>query len=114
MARDGLYTIIQKPNLGVNLEVVEGYSLYLEVLMSEMSTGEIAKLLEMSEEEIERMELELLNAWVYEDTGEYFDDIPKGPEWLQSLICVRTDALSRRMLNIWNKTLTRKLRERDA
>lgn len=82
--------------------------------MSEMSTEEIAKLLEMSVEEIERMELELLNAWVYEDTGEYFDDIPKGPEWLQSLICDRTDALSRRMLNIWNKTLTRKLRERDA
>ena len=86
-----------------------GYAMYIEVLMSEMSTEEIARLLKMFPEDVKLMELQLLNAWVHEDTGEYFEDLPKGPEWLGQLICDRTDAMSKRMLKIWNKVLTEKL-----
>ncbi|TRO46550.1 hypothetical protein E2P65_05555 [Candidatus Bathyarchaeota archaeon] len=85
------------------------YAMYIEVLMSEMSTEEIAKLLDRSVEDVELMELQLLNAWIHEDTGDYFSDLPQGPEWLEQLICDRTDAMSRRMLKIWNKVLAEKL-----
>lgn len=90
-------------------EVSGGYAMYIEVLMSEMSTEEIAKLLERSVEDVGLMELQLLNAWIHEDTGEYFEDLPTGPEWLGQLICDRTDAMSKRMLKIWNKVLAEKL-----
>ena len=43
-------------------EVSGGYAMYIEVLMSEMSTEEIAKLLERSVEDVGLMELQLLNA----------------------------------------------------
>ena len=91
-------------------DLVSGaYAMYIEVLMSEMSTEEIAKLLERSFEDVELMELQLLNAWIHEDTGDYFEGLPTGPEWLEQLICDRTDAMSKRMLKIWNKVLAEKL-----
>ena len=61
-------------------EVSGGYAMYIEVLMSEMSTQEVAKLLERSVNDVGLMELQLLNAWIHEDTGEYFEDLPTGPE----------------------------------
>jgi len=85
------------------------YATYIEVLMSEMSTEEIAKLLDRPVEDVRLMELQLLNAWIHEDTGGYFEDLPQGPEWLEQLICDRTDAISRRMLKIWNRVLAEKL-----
>ncbi|MFB0558781.1 MAG: hypothetical protein ACETVY_06670 [Candidatus Bathyarchaeia archaeon] len=93
------------------MEVSGAYAAYIEVLMSEMPTEEIAKLLNRSVEEIEHMEMQLLNAWVYEDTGAYFEDLPIGPEWLSEIVCDRTDAMSRRMLKIWNRVLAQKLKE---
>lgn len=93
------------------MEVSGAYAAYIEVLMSEMPTEEIAKLLNRSVEEVEHMEMQLLNAWVYEDTGSYFEDLPIGPEWLSEIVCDRTDAMSRRMLKIWNRVLAQKLKE---
>jgi hypothetical protein len=88
-----------------------GYAMYIEVLMSEMSTEEIANLLEMFVDDVKVMELQLLNAWIHKDTGEYFKDLPIGPEWLGQLVCDRTDAMSKRMLKIWNKVLAEKLKK---
>jgi len=90
-----------------------GYSHYLEIYLSEMPIEELAKVLNRTVEDVELMELHLLNAWVYEDTGEYFEDIPIGPEWLQDIVCDRTEAQSRRMLKVWNKFLTHKLKEKQ-
>jgi len=90
-------------------EVSGAYATYIEVLMSEMSTEEIAKVLDRPVGDVELMELQLLNAWIHEDTGEYFEDLPVGPEWLEQLICDRTDAMSKRMLKLWTKVLTEKL-----
>lgn len=95
------------------MEVSGAYAAYIEVLMSEMPTAEIAKLLNRSEEEVELMEMQLLNAWVYEDTDAYFEDLPIGPEWLSEIVCDRTDAMSRRMLKIWNRVLAQKLKEKE-
>ena len=93
------------------VEIQSAYGLYLEVLMSEMSTEEIAKLLERPVNDVETMELQLLNEWVNQDTGEYFTDLPVGPEWLGELICDRTMAISKRMLHIWNKILLKKTKK---
>ena len=62
------------------LEISGAYAAYIEVLMSEMPTWEIAKLLNRSVGDVELMELQLLNAWVYEETDTYFEDLPVGPE----------------------------------
>ena len=96
---------------GSGVEVQSAYGLYLEVLMSEMPTEEIAKLLERPVKDVETMELQLLNEWVNQDTGEYFTDLPVGPEWLGDLICDRTMAISKRMLQVWNKILLKKTKK---
>ena len=79
--------------------------------MSEMTTEEIAKLLDRPVKDVEVMELQLLNEWVYQDTGEYFEDLPVGPAWLGDLICDRTMAISKRMLQVWNKILLKKTKK---
>jgi hypothetical protein len=89
------------------------FATYIEVLMSDMSTEEIAELLNRSVEDVKLMELQLLNAWVYEETGSYFEDIPVGPEWLCGIVSERTETISRRMLKIWNRVLAEKLREKN-
>lgn len=96
------------------MEVSGAYAMYIEVLMSEMSSEELAKLLNRPVEDIELMELQLLNAWAYEDTGSYFEDLPVGPEWLSEIVCDRTDAMSKRMLKIWTRVLTKKLKEKES
>ena len=96
------------------MELSGAYATYIEVLMSEMSTEELAELLKLKVEEVELIELQLLNAWVYEDTGAYFEDLPIGPEWLSEIVCDRTDAMSKRMLKIWNRVLAQKLREKKS
>jgi len=88
------------------------YATYVEVLMSEMSAEELAKLLKRPIEEIHKIEMELLNAWVYDDAGAHFEDLPIGPEWLSEVVCDRTDAMSKRMLKIWNRVLSEKLKEK--
>ena len=93
------------------MEVSGEYAAYIEVLMSEMPAEEIAKVLKRPVDDVKLMELQLLNAWVHQDTGEYFEDLPIGPEWLDDLLCDRTDALSRRMLKIWNSALAKRLKE---
>jgi hypothetical protein len=65
-------------------------------------------------EDVELMEQQLLNAWVFEDTGSYFEDLPIGPDWLQEMVCDRTEAQSRRMLKVWNKVLSQKLMEKTG
>ena len=82
--------------------------------MSEMSSEELAKLFKRPVEDIELMELQLLNAWAYEDIGSYFEDLPVGPEWLSEFVCDRTDAMSKRMLKIWTRVLTKKLKEKES
>ena len=82
--------------------------------MSEMPVEELAKLLGRSVEEVELMEQQLLNAWVFEDTESYFEDLPIGPDWLQEMVCDRTEAQSRRMLKVWNKVLSQKLMEKSG
>jgi hypothetical protein len=92
--------------------VQSAYGIYVEILMSEKSTKELAELLKRPVSEIETMEMQLLNEWVKHDTGEYFQDMPVGPEYLEDLVCDRTDAISNRMLKIWNKTLLKQLKEK--
>lgn len=48
------------------------YAAYIEVLMLEMPAEEIAKMLERPVDEVRLMGLQILNAWVHMDTGEYF------------------------------------------
>ena len=96
------------------MEVSGAYAMYIEVLMSEMSSEELAKLLKRPVEDVELMELQLLNAWAYEDAGSYFEDLPVGPEWLSEIVCDRTDAMSKRMLKIWTRVLTEKLKEKES
>ncbi len=48
------------------------YSAYIEVLMLEMPAEEIAKMLERPVDEVRLMGLQILNALVHMDTGEYF------------------------------------------
>jgi len=96
------------------LEVSGAYAMYIEVLMSEMSSEELAKLLNRPVEDVELMELQLLNAWAHEDTGSYFEDLPMGPKWLSEIVCDRTDAMSKRMLKIWTRVLTKKLKEKES
>ena len=92
--------------------VQSAYGIYVEILMSEMSTKELAELLKRPVEDIETMEMHLLNEWIKHDTGEHFQDLPVGPEYLEELVCDRTDAISNRMLKIWNKILLKKLKEK--
>lgn len=74
------------------MEISGAYSSHLEVYPSEMSTKKLAELLKRPVEDIELMELQLTNAWVYEETGSYFEDLSIGPEWLSEIVRVRTEA----------------------
>ena len=97
---------------GSDFKALPAYSLYVNILTSNKSTGEIATELERTVEDVELMELQLLNEWVHCDTGEYFDDLPKGPEWLYEVVSERTDDISDRMKQLWQKTVEARIQEK--
>ena len=95
-----------------DFKALPAYSLYVNILTSNKSTGEIATELERTVEDVELMELQLLNECVHCDTGEYFDDLPKGPEWLYEVVSERTDDISDRMKQLWQKTVEARIQEK--
>jgi hypothetical protein len=106
-----MFTSQDRPR-GNDFKALPAYSLYVTILTSEDSVEKLAKEIKRPVKDVELMEKQLLNEWVHCDTGDYFDDLPKGPDWLYEVVSVRTEEISNRMHKIWDKIVKERLEKK--